>query len=288
MTDRLLRVMVCPPRNAGWDRREKAAVWRELGFLHPPDFESAQGQHEILCSLLAEAEVEVLYLRGTEGLTLDAVYAHDASFSTDAGMILMNPGKRNRVPEANAHAEFFSSCGLPILGRVVVPGVSEAGDLVWLDDRTLLVGRSYRTNAAGLEQLRDLLRPAGVRVLDAPLPHGRGPSTCLHLMSVMSKLDERTILVDLPWLAVETVELLTSRELDFIEIDASERETLASNVLSLGEKRLIAVEENVRTNEKLRKAGFDVRTFPGSELSINGGGGPTCLTRPLLRGYAEG
>jgi N-dimethylarginine dimethylaminohydrolase len=102
-------------------------------------------------------------------------------------------------------------------------------------------------------------------------------------MSLMSLLDEHTALVDLPWLAVETVELLKSRGYKLIEIDYSERETLACNVLSLGNKRLLALEENKNTNQKLRQSGFDVRTFPGSELCINGGGGPTCLTRPLLR-----
>ena len=103
-------------------------------------------------------------------------------------------------------------------------------------------------------------------------------------MSLMSMLDERTILVDLPWLAVETVELLKGRGFHLIEIGYSERDTLACNVLSLGQKRLIAIEENVRTNQRMRDAGFDVRTFPGSEICINGAGGPTCLTRPLLRG----
>jgi N-dimethylarginine dimethylaminohydrolase len=103
-------------------------------------------------------------------------------------------------------------------------------------------------------------------------------------MSLISVLDEHTALVDLPWLAVETVELLKSRGFTLIEIDYSERDSLACNVLALGEKRLLAIEENRATNQRLRHAGFDVRTFPGSELCINGSGGPTCLTRPLLRG----
>ena len=103
-------------------------------------------------------------------------------------------------------------------------------------------------------------------------------------MSLISLLDDKTVLVDLPWLAVETLELLKGRGYHLIEIDYSERETLACNVLSLGEKRLLALEENAKTNEKLHAAGFEVRTFPGSELCINGSGGPTCLTRPLLRG----
>jgi N-dimethylarginine dimethylaminohydrolase len=283
MTGDLQRVLVCPPRNAGWDRPEKTSCWPELGFHRSPDFSLARSQHEILCRLLAEAGVEVICLPLSEALTLDAVYAHDSSLATDHGLILMNPGKTSRVAEAHAHASFCARLGIPVFGEISLPGTSEAGDIVWLDPTTLLIGHGYRTNQAGIAQMRALLAPKGVAVLSAPLPYGRGPSACLHLMSLMSMLDEQTILVDLPWLAVETVELLKARGFRLVEIEYSERDTLACNVLSLGSKRLVAIKENVTTNGRLREAGFDVRTFPGSEICINGSGGPTCLTRPLLR-----
>jgi len=283
MTGELLRVMVCPPGNAGWNVPGKAAAWRELGFRHAPDFAAAQTQHAILCGLLSEGGAEVVTLPSTESLTLDAVYAHDASLATDYGLVLMNPGKKNRVAEAQAHADFCGQKGIPVFGKISPPGASESGDIVWLDSRTLLVGDGYRTNKAGIAQMRSLLSAKNVEVTSAPLPYGPGPSTCLHLMSLMSMLDEQTILVDLPWLAVETVELLKGRGFRLIEIEYSERDSLACNVLSLGGKRLIALEENAMTNQRMRDTGFDVRTFPGSEICINGAGGPTCLTRPLLR-----
>ncbi len=295
MTGELRRVLVSPPENAGWGHSEKAAAWRELGFQHAPDFATAARQHEILCRLLRECGAEVIVQPPSDILTLDAVYAHDASLSTDLGMVLMNPGKKNRVAEARAHADLFERLGIPVLGEIRLPGTSEAGDIVWLDSATLLIGDGYRTNKAGIEQMRSLLSSSRaksdsnsnaktVEVLSAPLPYGQGPSACLHLMSLMSMLDERTILVDLPWLAVETVELLRGHGFQLLEIDYSERDTLACNVLSLGAKRVIAIEENLKTNQRMRDAGFDVRTFPGSEICINGAGGPTCLTRPLLRG----
>ncbi len=287
MTGELRRVMVCPPGNAGWDIPAKAAAWRDLGFQHAPDFAAAKSQHEILCRLLSQGGTEVVCLPPAQSFTLDAVYAHDASLATDQGLVLMNPGKRNRVPEAQAHAIFCGRLGIPVLGEIALPGTSESGDIVWLDSRTLLIGDGYRTNKAGIERIRVLLSskdPAtNVEVLSAPLPYGPGPSACLHLMSLMSMLDEQTILVDLPWLAVETVELLKTRGFRLIEIESSERDTLACNVLALGKKCLIAIEENARTNRRLRDAGFDVRTLPGSEICINGADGPTCLTRPLLR-----
>ncbi len=284
MTGELLRVMVCPPESAGWDDSEKTAAWRELGFQHAPDFATAQREHGILCQLLHESGAEILRLPAEQSLTLDAVYAHDASLATDYGLVLMHPGKKNRVPEAQAQANFCGQLGIPVFGQIAPPGYSESGDIVWLDSRTLLIGQGYRTNGAGIERMRSLVSPKQIEVLSAPLPYGPGPSACLHLMSLMSVLDEQTILVDLPWLAVETVELLKSRGFHLIEIESSERDTLACNVLALGRKRLIAIEQNTRTNQRMRDAGFDVRTFPGSEICINGAGGPTCLTRPLRRG----
>jgi len=279
----LRRVMVCSPRAAGWDTPGQASQWRELGFHHRPDFGEAQSQHEALGLQLRRSGAEVVELPGSSDLTLDSVYAHDASLATDQGMIVLNPGKASRRPEARLHQAFYRRLGIPILGEIKSPGIAEAGDIVWLDRRTLLVGNGYRTNSDGIEQLRQLLAARGVDVLSAPLPYGPGPCACLHLMSLISLLDEHTALVDLPWLAVETVELLKSRSYDFVEIDYTERETLACNVLALGNKRLLALQENAKTNARLQAAGFDLRTFPGSELCINGSGGPTCLTRPLLR-----
>jgi N-dimethylarginine dimethylaminohydrolase len=281
----LQRVMVCSPRTAGWDQPERVARWRDFGFHHAPDSATAQVQHEALCRELEIVGAEVIEIPPASNLSLDAVYTHDASLATDFGLILMRPGKSNRTAEAEHHGAFCATLGIPMLGAITAPGTTtEAGDMVWLDSKTLLIGHGYRTNAAGIEQMRSLLAPKGVKVLSAPLPYGPGPLACLHLMSLISLLDENTALVDLPWLAVETVELVQSRGFNFIEIDYEERDTLACNVLALGEKRVLTIVENHKTNDRLRRAGFDVRTFPGSEVCINGSGGPTCLTRPLLRG----
>lgn len=279
MTASLRRVAVCAPAAAGWQEGDR---WRELGYQHRPDFAVAPAQHAHLLRALESAGAEVVALDG-KGLSLDAVYPHDPSFLTDYGAICLNMGKPARCEEPARHHEFYRQQGIPILGEIRAPGTAEGGDMVWLDGKTLLVGRGYRTNAAGIEQLRALLGPKGVEIISAPLPHGGGPDCCLHLMSLLSLLDERTLLVDRPWLAVETVQLLRERGLRFVEIDEAERDTLACNVLALGQGRLLAIAENPRTNQRLRAAGFEVLTFAASEIGINGGGGPTCLTRPILR-----
>lgn len=284
MADRLRRVLVCSPRTAGWGQPERAAQWRDLGFRHAPDIEMAEAQHAALVRELQSAGADVVELPPAPDLSLDAVYTHDASLATDFGLLVMRPGKANRHAEGRNHSSFCAQLGIRTFGEIMAPATTEAGDILWIDAKTMLIGHGYRTNAAGIAQIGEMLAPKGIEVISAPLPHGGGPSECLHLMSLISLLDEQTALVDLPWLAVETVELLRARGFRFVEIEEAERETLACNVLALGEKRLLAIEDNRKTNARLRAAGFDVHTFPGSELCVNGSGGPTCLTRPLMRG----
>ncbi len=280
----LRRVLVVSPEAAGWSRPEGAERWSELAYRRAPDPDLAIRQHAALRARLEGAGASLRRLPAADDLSMDAVYAHDASLLTDRGMILMRMGKAARAAEPARHREVFRQLDIPVLGEIEAPGTAEGGDLVWLDASTLLAGRGYRTNAAGIEQLRALLAPHGVQVLKSILPHGNGPGECLHLMSLMSVLDEATLLVDLRALAVPTVELLRKRDARLVEIDPLERETMACNVLALGAQRLLALEENPRTNERLARAGFEVQTFPGTELAQNGGGGPTCLTRPLWRG----
>ena len=248
----LQRVLVCSPRAAGWDITARADRWQELGFLHRPEFSTAQAQHDQLCRQLELAGAEVIHLPAAPDLTLDAVYTHDPSLTTDQGLIALNPGKPNRVPEAKYHVEFTGSVGIPAAGQIHPPGKTEAGDMVWLDSTTLLIGQGIAPMLQELPRCVLCLSPMVWRSSAAPLPYGPGPSACLHLMSLISLLDEHIAVVDLPWLSVETVELLRSRGYNLIEIEYSERDSLACNVLSLGNKRLLALEENQKTNRNLR------------------------------------
>lgn len=284
MVGDLKRVMVCDPLAAGWNLPQRAAGWKELAYLRAPDFELAQSQHEELQSALRSAGAEVVKLPAGDGLTLDAVYAHDVSLMTDHGAIVLRMGKAARQGEPAQQKKFYGQLGIPVLGEIQAPGTAEAGDIVWLDAKTLLIGESDRTNENGIEQIRAMLASHGVEVIAAKLPEGDTGFSCLHLMSLISLLNERAMLADLDLLPSETASLVRSRGFEFITIDSTERATLACNVLSLGKNRLLAIDENPRTNTRLRAAGFDVRSFSGSELCINGGGGPTCLTRPILRG----
>src|SRR5438445_379812 len=178
MVGALQRVLVCTPRTAGWNQPRRVSAWRELGFHYAPDFEKACSQHAALARELEAAGAEVLELRPDDHLSLDAVYTHDASLATDFGLILMRPGKANRIAEARHHGASCAAQGVATLAAITAPGTTEAGDMVWLDPKTLLIGQGYRTNLAGIGQMRALLAPKGVEVVPAPLPYGPGPSAC--------------------------------------------------------------------------------------------------------------
>jgi N-dimethylarginine dimethylaminohydrolase len=281
MCGRLVRTLLIGPRAVGW---EAGAAWREFGYLHPPEASAAAGQHDRIRSLLLERGVGLLEPEGRlSGLTPDAVYCHDASLPSARGIVLMRMGKENRESEPAAHAGIYAREGIPVIGAIEAPGLAEGGDLVWLDERTLLAGQGYRTNAAGIAQLGEILAGDGVEVIPAPLPYGDGPQCCLHLMSLISVLDHRTMVADLRYLAVPTVEMLKERGFEFVPIAEDERGTMAANVLALGDGALLALAANRETNTRMRDAGFEVLTYEGNEISQNGSGGPTCLTRPLVR-----
>jgi len=286
MVATLGRVLVCPPSVAGWGDPARAAAAAALGYPSPPAVAAATAEHDALRRALVDTGADVVDLPPAPDHGLDAVYTHDASFMTDRGAVILRMGKPARRGEPARHAAFYQSAGIPLLGAIDAPGTVEGGDLVWIDAATVLAGRGYRTNGDGIDHLRALLAPAGIEVAAAPLPHFRGPEACLHLMSLLSMIDDATALVDPAWLAVPTLELLRDRGIGLIAIDETERDALACNVLALGDRRLLAMEGSPATHARLRAAGFEVRTFPGRELGRNGGGGPTCLTRPIRRGAA--
>ena len=257
--------------------------WRAFGYLHTVDHAAAEREHAALRALLAAEVDEVIEAGPDDPGALDAIFAYDPSIVTDAGAVLLRPGKLLRLPEVDFAAATYAKLGVPILGRIEAPGTVEGGDTLWLDERTLAVGRGYRTNDAGIGQLATLLAPVGVEVMDVALPHWHGPDECLHLMSLISPVAPDLAVVYLPLLATEFVEELRRRRLRLVEVPDAEFDTLGCNVLALAPGRVLVAEGSPVTRARLEAAGCQVVAYTGAEISLNRAGGPTCLTRPLWR-----
>jgi N-dimethylarginine dimethylaminohydrolase len=271
----LRRVLVRRPDDASTSR------WQEFGWRSEPDPLRLAAEHDALCAALAAAGADVVVAAAPLAGDPDAVYTFDPVLVCDDGAILLRPGKAQRRVEVAAAAADLEAAGDPVHAALEAPALAEGGDTLWLDERTLLVGVGYRTNRAGVEALRTALPGADVLAFD--LPHWRGRGEVLHLLSLISPLDRDLALVHPPLMPTRLVELLEARGVELVEVAEAELESLGCNVLALAPRVVLAVEGNRETRRRLEAAGVEVRTFPGRDLCLKGDGGPTCLTRPLLR-----
>jgi dimethylargininase len=274
MTGELRRVLVRAPR------AKDLHGWQMCGWRAEPDPIGISTEHGAFCELLAGAGAEVVLAESPADGNPDAIYTYDPALVADAGAILLHPGKKCRRSEVPAMAEDFERAGVPIAGRLGDPEWAEGGDLCWLDERTLLAGYGYRTNEAGIARLQELL--PGVEVLAFDLPHWHGRDEVMHLMSLISPLAPDLAVVYPPLLPTRLAQLLEERGVELVEVPDEEFATMGSNVLALAPRVALAVEGNPETRRRMERSGVEVLTYRGVELS-KGDGGPTCLTRPLLR-----
>lgn len=259
-----------------------AREWRALNFSAPPDVDLALAQFADFQELVQASGAAVQLLPAAPDLTLDAIYVRDASIVTPKGIVLCQMGKETRAQEPAAQRSALIASGVRVIGTIEPPGLIEGGDVVWFDDRTIAVGRGYRTNAYGIHQLRVLLGDE-TDVSIVPLPHYRGPADVFHLMSIVSPVDRDLAVVYSPLMPVPFREWLCSRGIRLVEVPDEEFESMGANVLAIAPRRAVMVEGNPVTRARLEATGTEVLTYDGSEISLKGGGGPTCLTRPLVR-----
>ena len=259
---------------------EDAAAWKRYGWRAAPDVPAAQAEHQAFCSLLADAGAEVVVSEHDPG-NPDAIYTYDPTLVGQGGAVLLLPGKEGRRGEPDATTAVLAAAGVPVVGRVAPPATVEGGDTVWLDGETLLVGIGYRTNPAAVDALRAVF--PGVEVIPFDLPHWNGAGEVMHLMSFVSPLDRDLALVYPRIAPARLMWMLADRGIGVVEVPDEEFETQGPNVLALGPRRALALEGNDETRRRMERAGVDVVTYRGDEISRKGDGGPTCLTRPLLR-----
>jgi N-dimethylarginine dimethylaminohydrolase len=274
MTGALKRVLVRPPLP------EDAARWREYGWRAAPDHAAAAAEHEVFCALLEEAGAEVVVSLHDPG-NPDAIYPYDPVLVGSAGAVLLRPGKEGRRREPAAVAATLEAVGVPVVGELEGPVQAEGGDTLWLDDTTLLVGVGYRTNEEAIPALAAAF--SGVEVISFDLPHWHGAGEVMHLLSFVSPLDRDLALVYARITPVRLLRLLAERGITVVEVPDEEFESQGPNVLALGPRRALALDGNDRTRRRMERAGVDVTVYRGEEISRKGDGGPTCLTRPLLR-----
>jgi dimethylargininase len=281
MIDPLRRVLVRRP-----DEAFAAADPEQWHYAGRPDLEVARQEHDALVALLRRAGAEVAYHDEPQRDRADALYVYDPVIITDRGAIVLSMGKELRRGEEEPLARRLEALGVPIYHRLHGMARAEGGDLLWLDHDTLAVGLGFRTNAEGLAQLRQALAGLGVTVIPVELPYHAGPDACLHLLSLISIVDRDLAVVYPPLMSVPFWQLIRARGFRTVEVPPREFDTMGTNVLALAPQHCLMLEGNPLTRQRLEAAGCEVWTYRGDQISQKGEGGPTCLTRPILRSKA--
>ena len=257
--------------------------WEQLQFLSKPSFEESLKEYHRFQLFLASKNIALSFFPKHEQTEIDSIYCRDASIATDFGMIICNMGKKGRSYEPKAQLETYQSNNMSILGEIKFPGTLEGGDVAWLDQKTLAVGHTYRTNEEGIHQLKSLLCPKGIEVIVVELPHYKGKEDVFHLMSILSPVDKNLAVVYSPLMPIKFRNELLHRGFELIEVPDEEFESMGCNVLAVAPRDCLMVDGNPVTKKLLEKAGCKVFSYKGLEISVKGGGGPTCLTRPIKR-----
>jgi len=257
--------------------------WRELNYLSAPTFDNAQIEYLDFLSFFEQNNINLEFFTDVEKVNMDAIYCRDASIATDFGVIICNMGKGGRMIEPIEQKKVYQKNNISILGEISHPGTVEGGDVAWIDKKTLAIGHTYRTNQEGIRQIKELLEPKGVEVVVVDLPHYKGKSDVFHLMSILSPVDKNLAVVYSPLMPIGFRNYLLERGFDLVEVPEEEFETMGCNVLAIAPRKCLMVDGNPKTKALLESQGCEVITYNGQEISVKGGGGPTCLTRPLER-----
>ena len=277
------RMVLKHPREAFISQANLETQWEKLVYFGCPDFENSLAEYERFSGILEQFDFEIHYAPKDENTSLDSIYAHDPLVISNRGAILCSMGKEARKPEADAAEKYLQELGVPVIGRIQGSGKLEGGDVLWVDERTLAVGQGFRTNAEGLRQLRELLGDSVDEIYPVQLPYWTGPQDCLHLLSFISIVDKDLAVVHSRLMPVPFREWLLERGFQFVEVPNDEYDSLGCNVLAVGPRQCVMLSGNPITQKRLEEAGAQVWTFDGKDISYKGTGGPTCLTRPILR-----
>ncbi|TDI60720.1 MAG: amidinotransferase [Alphaproteobacteria bacterium] len=277
----LRNVAVRSPEHAFSSNEKINAEWQTLRFYAPPDLDSAIAEHKTFVKILEAAGAEVNHLPGGDGLTLDSIYVRDAALATPGGLILCRMGRKTRGAEPKIYPGALP--GIPVLGAIEAPGTLEGGDFIWLDEVTAVVGLGPRTNKEGIRQLWALLGD-GVELHVVALNAPGHPDDVFHLMSMISPVDTDLAVIYRPLMPKRFLDWLEGKGMNFVEVPEDEWLLMACNVLALSPRHVLMLDGLPKTKALMKAAGCVVQTYKGDNISRMGEGGPTCLTRPLVRG----
>ena len=283
MVGKIESILIKKPEQAFISQENLNKTWEEFKYFGCPDYETVLKEYAVFEKYIKENVENVYYLPQDERTGLDSIYTHDPLKITKKGAIYFPMGKALRSKEYLATKAYLESIGVPTLGEIKAPGKMEGGDVLWIDEKTVAIGRGYRTNDEGIRQFKELTKDIVDEYIIVPMPHGEGEDACLYLMSIISFVDTDKAVVYSKFMPVFFREYLLEKGFMLIEADDDEYDYLGTNLLALEPGKVILIKGCSKIEKKLKDLGLTVMTYEGKELSYRGTGGPTCLTCPITR-----
>lgn len=283
MVEEIQAILIKRPQEAFISQEHLNQNWEAFKYFGCPDYKTVLKEYEVFEKIIRDHVKEVYTLPADDRTGLDSIYAHDPLKITKKGAIYFPMGKELRSKEYLASKAYLESIGIPTLGEIKAPGKMEGGDVLWIDEKTVAIGRGYRTNDEGIRQFKELTKDVVEEYIIIPMPHGDGVDACLHLMSIISFVDRDKAVVYSKYMPVFFREYLMERGIGLIEADDDEYDYLGTNLLALKPGTVVLIEGCPKVQSQLEALGVEVLTYEGKELSYRGTGGPTCLTAPLCR-----
>lgn len=283
MVDKIQTVVIKHAREAYVSQSYLEVNWKNWGFFSCPDYEKCVNEYNAFEAVLKELIPDVRYMPKAEEAGLDSIYTHDCVKFTKKGAIILNMGKAARKNEPMAMKSYLQSIGAPILGEITGEGTVEGGDVLWLEDNKVAIGRGYRTNDEGIRQFKEIVKGLVDEVIVVPMPHGNNEEECLHLMSVISPIDKDLAVVYSRYMPVFFRQMLIEKGIKLIEVIDEEYMPLGTNVLTIEPRKVVLLKGNPDIKGKLLREGVKIYEYEGQHISLPGNGGATCMTAPLLR-----
>ncbi len=283
MVNKTQSIIIKHARDAYISQEYLEQNWKEWGFFECPNFEKCVDEYDKFEAIIKKLVPDVKYLPKDEAAGLDSIYTHDSVKFTKKGAIILNMGKKARKNEPKAIKKYLQSIGVPILGEITGEGTVEGGDVLWLEDNKVAIGRGYRTNDEGIKQFAYIVRDLVDEIIVVPMPHGNNEEECLHLMSVISPIDRDLAVVYSRYMPVFFRQMLIEKGIKLIEVIDEEYMPLGTNVLTVEPRKVVLMKGNPDIKEKLLNEGVEVHEYEGQHISLPGNGGATCMTAPLYR-----
>lgn len=242
------------------------------GWNGLPRQEKVADEHRNLIEVLLEQDVSVHELGQAGPGLAESLFVRDVGFAFEGGIVVGKMVEETRKGEERWLTERVVELGMPVYHTVHGPGGFEAGNMIWIDDETVAIGRSQTTNVEGIRQVRNTLETYDVDVIEVPIFGSTRSTGQTHLALVFGMVAADLALAYPQAIPSEFLDLLEDRGVETVEVPMREQRNRATSTIVVGDGNVLLPTGNPVTRDALVDRGFEVNELSIREIRKTGGG----------------